>query len=57
VNTKVMANNIARTHMTEPRTQSGRCTRDRLLEIGEQLAGRSMVDGQEAFLGQEVETR
>lgn len=52
-----MSRVIVRTHMTEPSEKSGRCTRDRLPEIGEQLAGRRMVDRQEAFLGQEVETR
>lgn len=45
------------THLTEPSEKLGRCTCDRLLEIGEQFAGCSMVDRQQAFLGQEVETR
>ena len=52
-----MSRITARTHLTEPSEKSGRCTRDRLLEIGEQFAGCGMVDRQQAFLGQEVETR
>src|SRR6478672_2682276 len=57
VRTKATSRITARTHLTEPSEESGRCTRDRLLEVGEQFAGCGMVGRQQAFLGQEVETR
>ena len=46
-----------RTHISAPWDRSSRCTFDRLLEIGEQLSGRRMINRQHPFLSQQIETR